>query len=180
MTQLPNKEPRAQDRMRFSVRSTAVVALLAMALASCGVKQDPDAAHVDAGASPSVSMGGDPDTRAVILLPVQARHMVLEEMRLMLSSVEGYVAAAAKGDTAGMRLAALASGTAAAADEDPEMEHKLPAEFIRLGMSTHAAWDSLAADVGRGVPRDQALGRLAGIMKDCSACHAQYRIEVQR
>lgn len=180
MTKLPNDGAHAYQRSLVSVRRTALVALVALALTSCGGKQGTEAAPLDTNAGAATSMTADPDGRTAVVLPVQARHMVLEEMRLMLSSIEGYVAAASKGDTAGMRVAALASGTEAARDEDPAMEGRLPAEFVRLGMSTHAAWDSLAADVGRGVPPDQALGRLAGIMKDCVACHAQYRIEVQR
>ena len=78
-----------------------------------------------------------------------------------------------------VRAAAQASGMAAARDMDPAMEQRLPAEFLRLGMSTHAAWDSLAVDVGRGVSSQQALGRLGTIMNNCVACHTQFRINVQ-
>lgn len=179
MTKLPIEQPRAQHRACVSGRRTALVALCAAALASCGGKQNMDAARSDANAVTATAMAADPDTRTSVVLPVQGRHLVLTEMRLMLSSVEGYVAAAAKRDTAGMRAAAQASGVAAARDMDPAMEDRLPAEFVRLGMSTHVAWDSLAADVSRGAPPDQALGQLAVIMKNCVACHAQYRIDVR-
>jgi len=115
-----------------------------------------------------------------MLTPVEGRHLILTEMRGMLTSVQGYVAAAARGDTAGMRAAAQASGMAAARDLDPAMQQRLPPEFLRLGMSTHAAWDSLAMDVGRGAPTGQALGRLGTIMSNCVACHAQFRINLER
>ncbi|MFN2315314.1 MAG: hypothetical protein ABR551_04485 [Gemmatimonadales bacterium] len=106
--------------------------------------------------------------------------MILTEMRGMLTSVQGYITAAARGDTAGMRAAAQASGMAAARDLDPAMQQRLPPEFLRLGMSTHAAWDSLATDVGRGAPSGQTLGRLGTIMNNCVACHAQFRINLER
>lgn len=163
-----------------SPRRRAVTALLTVALASCGGKLDVPAARDEATVGPAASMAADPDVRTAVVLPAQGRHMVLAEMRGMLISVEGYVAAAAKGDTAGMRAAAQASGMAAARDMDPAMEHRLPAQFLRLGMSTHAAWDSLAADASRGTSTNRSLGRLAVIMKNCVACHAQYRIDIQR
>jgi len=127
-----------------------------------------------------VGMDADPDGRISITLPAMGRHMVLSEMRLMLSSVQGYVTAAAVGDTAGMRTAASASGMAAARDMDPAMERRLPAEFLELGMATHAAWDSLASEVSRGLPGEQGLGRLGAIMDKCVACHTQFRIDLQK
>jgi hypothetical protein len=180
-----NLKKKAATRLRpmMSARRTACAGLLvtaATAVAGCGGKQQLPAQHAEAASGASASTAADPDGRTVIVLPAQGRHLVLTEMRGMLISVEGYVAASAKGDTAGMRAAAHASGAAAARDMDPAMEQRLPAEFVRLGMSTHAAWDSLAADVSRGAPTDQSLGRLAVIMKNCVACHAQYRIDVQR
>ena len=172
--------PRTRSHPELYLCRTALAALLAVAAVSCGGKQEMPAATGDAVAATFLSTEADPDVRTVVLLPAKGRHMVLEEMRVMLISVEGYIAAAAKGDTAGMRAAAHASGAAAAADMDPAVEDHLPADFVRLGMSTHVAWDSLAADVGRGATPNQSLGRLADIMKNCVSCHAQYRIEVQR
>ena len=163
-----------------SLRRAVLVTLLTAAAAGCGDKQDMPANGRIADASSSALIAPDPDVRIAMRLPAQGRHLVLTEMRGMLTSVQGYVDAAARGDTAGMRAAAQASGMAAARDLDPAMQQRLPPEFLRLGMSTHAAWDSLAADVSRGVPTEQALGRLGTIMKNCVACHAQYRINVER
>lgn len=178
MTKDCTADPQPHHGSVVSLRRFAMVALCAAAAVGCGRTQDAPVGGT-VSATPSMSMAPDPDERTAILLPVQGRHMVLSEMRLMLTSVQGYVDAAARGDTAGMRAAAQASGMAAARDMDPAMEDRLPAEFLRLGMSTHAAWDSLAADVGRGVSSQQALGRLGTIMKNCVACHTQYRINVQ-
>ncbi len=179
MTKLANT-PQTRSYSNLNTCRAALTALLAIAVAGCDGNRDMSAKKGDALGGASASMAADPDVRTTVMLPAQGRHMVLEEMRGMLISVEGYVAAAAKDDTAGMRAAAHASGAAAARDMDPAMEDRLPAEFLRLGMSTHAAWDSLASDVGRGATPDQSLGRLAIIMKHCVSCHAQYRIEIQR
>lgn len=172
------KALRVPQRSNVSVRDIALLALLTVAGAACSGKQDVAAAHGNA-ADPTSSMAPDPDVRTAVVLPVQGRHLILTEMRGMLASVQGYVAAAARGDTAGMRAAAQASGMAAARDLDPALEQRLPPEFVRLGMSTHAAWDSLAADVGHGAPTGQTLGRLGAVMSNCVACHAQFRINVQ-
>ena len=181
MTAHFNEARRAQPRSLVFTRRVAFAAILITAATGCGGKQDTSAARGTGEAGPSASTTApDPDVRTVILLPAQGRHMVLTEMRGMLNSVQGYIAAASRGDTTGMRAAAQASGVAAARDLDPAMEQRLPAEFVRLGMSTHVAWDSLAADVGRGVPTGQALGRLGAVMSNCATCHAQYRINVER
>jgi len=180
MTQHLNEAPRSHQRSLVPLRRIALAALLVATGAGCSGKQATPAARGTADAGPSASMAADPDVRTAVVLPVQGRHMILTEMRGMLTSVQGYVAAAARGDTAGMRAAALASGMAAARDLDPAMQQRLPAEFLRLGMSTHAAWDSLAMDVGRGVPTGESLGRLGTIMSNCVACHAQFRINLER
>ncbi len=164
--------PSRPARIRLSVALVLSVVVLACA------------GGPEAGESPASGAGDgmstDPDLRTSVVLPPMGRHMVLSEMRLMLGSVQGYIAAAARGDTAGMRAAASASGMAAARDMDPAMEQRLPAEFLALGMSTHAAWDSLATDVSRGLPADQTLERLGKIMSNCVSCHNQFRIDLQR
>ncbi len=175
-----NEAPRSHRRSLPITRRVALAALLAATGAGCGGKQDVPAGRGNADAGPSPSIAPDPDVRTAVVLPVEGRHLILTEMRGMLTSVQGYVAAAARGDTAGMRAAAQASGMAAARDLDPAMQQRLPPEFLRLGMSTHAAWDSLAMDVGRGAPTGQALGRLGTIMSNCVACHAQFRINLER
>lgn len=170
----------ARDGATRMPRRIASTALLTALVVGCGKGSDVPARPGNAGASDLTAMAADPDTRTAVVLPAQGRHLVLTEMRGMLTSVQGFIAASAHRDTAGMRTAATASGMAAARDMDPAMEQRLPAEFLRLGMSTHAAWDSLAADVGAGRPIDQTLDRLGGIMHNCVACHTQFRINLQR
>ncbi len=159
-------------------RCAVTVALCTIALIGCGRSQGADGSTADARAS--ASMAPDPDVRTAVVLPAQGRYLILEEMRGMLGSVQGFVTAAARGDTAAMRAAAAASGVAVARDMDPAMQHRLPEEFERLGMSTHAAWDSLAMAVSRGASTDQALARLGAVMGNCVACHTQFRINLER
>ncbi len=180
MTKPFNTEPQAHEVSFVSLRLIALIASLAASAVGCGGKQDMPVRGGNAVGGPAASIASDPDVRIAVVLPVQGRHLILAEMRGMLTSVQQYVDAAARRDTAGMRAAAQASGMAAARDLDPAMQQRLPAEFLRLGMSTHAAWDSLAADVSRGLPTGQTLGRLGTIMGNCVACHAQYRINVER
>lgn len=112
------------------------------------------------------------DPRTAVALPAQAGDAVLAEMRTMLGSVHDVLRALPTGDTAAMRAAAERSGTAMAVD--PELERLLPAEFLRLGLRTHAGFDTLARDVTG--PRDSTIARLSGIMSQCVTCHATYRI----
>ncbi len=180
MAQRCNEALGTHHRSVTSVRRIAAAALLAATVVGCGDKQGAPDGGGNAESLASASMASDPDVRTAVVLPLQGRHAILTEMRGMLTSVQGYLAAAARGDTAGMRAAAQASGTAAARDLDPGMQQRLPSEFLHLGMSTHAAWDSLATDVSRGAPADQTLGRLATIMNNCVSCHAQFRINIER
>ncbi|MBI2615331.1 MAG: cytochrome c [Gemmatimonadetes bacterium] len=130
--------------------------------ASCGQGQPP--------------AGRDP--RTGIMLPVDARDGVMAEMRTMLGSVNALLIAQAKRDTAAMRQAALASGTAAAAD--PALEQLLPEAWLKLAMSTHGQFDELAQAVSRPGGRDSVTVRLAALTGNCVACHATYRLEVRQ
>jgi cytochrome c556 len=123
---------------------------------------------------PAVVVSTDP--RTAVQLPVEARDAVLAEMRTMLGSVQGVLDGAARSDTAAIRGAAKASGLVMAAD--PALEAVLPPEFLRLGMRTHQAFDTLAATASAGAA--PAVARLAEIASGCVACHAAYRLEVQQ
>jgi cytochrome c556 len=97
----------------------------------------------------------------------------------MLNAVQGIVGGAAKGDTASMRAAAMSAGMAAASEAGAEVAAQLGADFVQLGMRTHASFDSLATDVAQGKSREAVLGRLASVMGNCVGCHNQFRLTVQ-
>jgi hypothetical protein len=102
--------------------------------------------------------------------------MVLTEMRLMLESVAGVVAALSEGKTAAAAQAARASGMAMAVDVDPHLRELLPAAFVELGMATHRGFDALADKLEQGADEQTALAELA-LMQNCIACHDTYRAD---
>lgn len=114
------------------------------------------------------------DTRTPVALPPEAEEAVRDEMRTMLASIDDLHRALATHDTALARRAAVASGLAAA--EDPALEPLLPAEFLRLAVATHSAFDSLALAVSARASTDTMLAHLARITQHCVACHALYRL----
>jgi cytochrome c556 len=120
---------------------------------------------------------GEPsaDGRTPIQVSVEARDLVLAEMRTMLGSVQGILDGATRSDTAAIRSAATAAGLVMAAD--PALERVLPRAFLQLGMATHMAFDTLAANAGSGPA--PAIGGLARITSGCVACHATYRLEIR-
>lgn len=120
------------------------------------------------------------DSRERLLLPPAGRDQVLAEMRILLESLDGIIKGVAADDLAAVQSAARASGTAMAADMDPEVQAFLPPPFLDLGMRTHRAFDELAADVAAGASKERVLQALAGITGNCVGCHAAYRLDEQR
>lgn len=116
------------------------------------------------------------DTRQTIVLPEQARQTVLHEMRLMLEALHGVLASSVEMDRDRMAEEALSGGTRIAVDTDPAVAKRLPDEFIRLGSSTHVAFDDLAEAIRAGASRDSVLGRLGTLTSKCVSCHASYRV----
>ena len=115
------------------------------------------------------------DERERIVLPAPARNMVLAEMRMMLESVTGVVAALSGGDTAAAAQAARASGMVMAVD--PHFRELLPAAFVELGMATHRSFDALADKLEQGAEEQTALAELGALMQNCIACHDTYRAD---
>lgn len=115
---------------------------------------------------------GSLDARTAVPLSAEQRNAVLTEMRTMLASVNGVLGAAVRSDSAGIRAAARASGTAAAAD--PPLEKLLPAAWLQLAMQTHRGFDGLAEVSGGG--RDTVVAHLGTITTACVSCHAMYRL----
>ena len=113
------------------------------------------------------------DDRERIVLPAPARNMVLVEMRLMLESVAGVVAALSEGERAAAAQAARASGMVMAVD--PHLRELLPAAFVELGMATHQGFDALADQIEQGADEQTALAELGALMQNCIACHDTYR-----
>jgi hypothetical protein len=150
-----------QQKLRRMISGT-LTALFLIAAGSAGVNAQHAAHAVD-------------DDRERIVLPVPARNMVLAEMRMMLESVAGVVAALSEGDTAATAQAARASGMVMAVD--PHLRDLLPAAFVDLGMATHRGFDALADQLEQGADQGTALAKLGTLMQNCNACHATYRAD---
>ncbi len=113
------------------------------------------------------------DPRMVIALPGATRDSVLGEMRAMLAAVNGMLSASVRGDSAALRAAAAAAGTAQAI---ATRGADLPAEFRSRAAETHSLFDSVAAAVAAGAPRDTVMAHLARLAAGCTACHVAYRL----
>lgn len=149
-----------------------LVSVSAIVLAGCAKTAEQPASGQPAqpaGAAPAVL-----DTRVPVPLPPEGVEAVRVEMRTMLASLNQLNQALVSRDSALARKAAIASGVAAAAD--PKLEPLLPPEFLKMGMDTHAAFDSVAAAVAAGVTRDSLLTYLPRLTVNCVACHTVYRL----
>lgn len=117
------------------------------------------------------------DGRMAVLLDEAGRDAILGEMRHMLETVQGITAALSKGDLKRAAAAARHSGANAAADLNPALMTKLPLEFKQFGMSVHRGFDELANAAENGETAEQILGRLAGQLSSCVACHETYSLK---
>lgn len=118
------------------------------------------------------------DGRQRLALAPAERDKVLAEMRMMLGSIGGTLHALVAHDMAGLEKAARASGIAMAVD--PQLEKKLPAQFIDLGERTHRGFDQLAYQAKAWGKREHLARGLAGLTDNCVACHAIYRLDAKR
>jgi cytochrome c556 len=119
------------------------------------------------------------DDRVPIQVDAATRFAVLKEMRTMLNAVQGIVGGAARGDTVAMRTSATSAGMMAASEAGENVAAQLGAQFVQLGMLTHATFDSLAIDVAQGKSPEAVLRRLSTVMGNCVGCHNQFRLVVQ-
>ncbi len=117
------------------------------------------------------------DGRQALLLEPGERDLVLAEMRAFLTSVQRIVAGVQQEDMQEVAAAARAVGAAAQGEVPASLVRKLPLEFKQLGFDTHRQFDQLALDAEQLGDPGFALEQLAGLMRNCVACHAAYRID---
>lgn len=116
------------------------------------------------------------DGRAAILLEPGERDLVLSEMRVFLESTQQILAGIAEDDLANAARHARRSGRAAQQAVPGSLMGKLPLAFKQMGLATHTGFDELALDAEQLGDRDHTLTQLAGLLQNCVACHASYRI----
>lgn len=173
------------ERERLARWIVAASALAVAAPAPGAGAAEGAAAAKEAGAAATdaaAAAGGSAATgaRQRIVLPAAARDQVLEEMRIMLASLQDILRALANDNPEAVARAARASGMAAAVDVDPKIRDKLPDAFLSLGVATHQSFDELAARVEKGATEEGVLRSLAGLTSNCVACHEAYRIDEAR
>jgi len=117
------------------------------------------------------------DRRTAVVLKPAEKDLVLAEMRVLLSAVQGTVAGLRTGERANTARIVRAAGMAQAADVNPALMAKLPLAFKQNGMSVHEDFDGLAAAIERGTTEEETLARLDSILQRCVGCHAGYRLQ---
>lgn len=120
------------------------------------------------------------DGRTSIRLTEDEKLLVLTEMRGLLTSVNGMLAALAEDDYAKAEVAASASGMALVESlehEEKKILVKLPIEFKQLGFGTHRQFDTIATLLKQKKDLKIILKEMDNLTKNCVACHAAYKIE---
>lgn len=116
------------------------------------------------------------DHRLSVKLAPSERDLVLTEMRGLLKAVNGVFKGLSENDRAMMVTATSSVGMAMAADVNPVLLGKLPVSFKTLGMSVHADFDSLSAEIKAGASNEIVLKRMTNITSKCIACHQAYNL----
>jgi cytochrome c556 len=160
-------------------KGIALCLFIAAAYSGCTAKEDDVKETTQSTISASRGDVAAIDDRVPIQVDAATRFAVLKEMRTMLNAVQGIVGGAARGDTAAMRASATSAGMMAASEAGENVAAQLGAQFVQLGMLTHATFDSLAIDVTQGKSHDVVLRRLSNVMGNCVGCHNQFRLVVQ-
>lgn len=128
------------------------------------------------GAREASSRQQQADKRTPVALTAEQRDAVLNDMRTMLTQMQGIMDGATKMDVARVRAAAQAAATAAMVGRDSAVQAQLPEAFRRRSAETRATFDALAEAVRGFTARDTALAYLSRISAQCVSCHAQYRL----
>lgn len=133
---------------------------------------------IPAGAADDLPSGMD--QRVPIVLSREGQAIVLDEMRQTLASVQLIAAALAKDDFSAAAKAARSAGMAAAHSTPPNVREAMPLEFRKLGFSMHQDFDQLALDAESMGDVRHSMTQLGNVMQKCVACHATFRIVVER
>jgi len=115
------------------------------------------------------------DGREIITLTEAEKAIVMEQMRQMLSSVQGITDGLAQGDSQAVLESASLSSPSMMQDLPSQIRMKFPEPFSQMGMATHMAFAQIskeAKDIKNPVP---ILKQLSEAIQNCDACHATYR-----
>ncbi|EOQ96456.1 hypothetical protein LEP1GSC195_2931 [Leptospira wolbachii serovar Codice str. CDC] len=121
------------------------------------------------------------DNRTAIHLTPAERQLVLTEMRALLTAVNGMLGGLADKDYEGAAKAADAVGMGLVASlehQEKTILLKLPVEFKKLGFGTHEKFDAIAAKIRKKQDIHTLLKEMDELTRNCVACHASYKIEL--
>lgn len=124
------------------------------------------------------SVSKSSDERTAILLNVDERALVLNEMRAFLTSVQQISLGLSRNDMTLVADSARKSGKAAQAEMPGTLVAKLPLQFKKLGSDTHRKFDQLAMDAEDLEDESHAMEQLSTLLTNCVNCHASYRINI--
>ncbi|TGL44599.1 hypothetical protein [Leptospira perdikensis] len=122
------------------------------------------------------------DSRTAIHLTPAERQLVLTEMRALLSSVNGMLSGLAEKDYERAAKAADAVGMGLVASlehQEKTILLKLPVAFKKLGFGTHEKFDDIAVKIRKKQDIHTLLREMDELTRNCVACHATYKIEVE-
>lgn len=125
------------------------------------------------------SVSKSTDGRMAIYLNASERDLVLEEMRAFLDSVQKITKGLSENNMELVVKYAKKVGRASQGETPGTLMEKLPISFKKLGFDTHSKFDLLALDAESLGDRDHALTQLSILMKNCVACHAAHRLQVE-
>jgi hypothetical protein len=120
--------------------------------------------------------GTGEDQRIALGLSAAEKTAFLAEMRQMLASVQGIIAAIGVGDREAIAAAARMSGNRMARATPATVRAKLPQAFKEIGGPTHLLFEEIAIRAGTDDMADLTV--LTGeTLRQCVACHAQFRAD---
>ncbi len=118
------------------------------------------------------------DKRQSILLSQPQQAHVLQEMRSLLSGIQGILGALSTDDWEAVVEHARPLGMGMKKKPENQLHKVLPAEFMVLGKSVHRNFDLIANDAEKLKNPKHTLKQVSNTMLLCQGCHAIYRIEV--
>lgn len=119
------------------------------------------------------------DTRIAVIMTEEEKVYVLNEMRGMLEGVQEIVASIRTNDMEKISTVARSMGRNVADDAPKGLMGKLPIDFKRLGLGTHASFDQISVTARDPEKMDLVLLQLSNVMTNCVACHATFQIKTE-
>lgn len=120
------------------------------------------------------------DGRIPVHMSAGERDFVLAEMRDFLAAVQAINAAALGNDISSIAAIAQPMGMSVTAHAPKGLLGKLPLEFKLLGFAIHDDFDAMAKMADSGATSIEIQRMLNDSLLKCVACHAGYRIEVEK